>query len=157
MHLVAGGVGIGLAVAALLLTFVRPLRRPILNFLRTALTDARILHTRPSRILALWGGAAATPLLQASVNASVGFALGLPLTWAQKTFAFLVASTAVGAVPAPGGIGPIDAALVFAMVLLGAALSLATTTIIGYRVLTSWVPLLPGTLVLSLLVQRKVL
>jgi uncharacterized membrane protein YbhN (UPF0104 family) len=157
LHLVAGGVGIGLPVAALLLTFVRPLRRPIPNFLRTALTDARILHTRPSRILALWGGAAATPLLQASVIASVGFALGLPLTWAQVTFALLVASTAVGGVPAPGGIGPIDAALVFAMALLGAPLSLATTTIIGYRVLTIWVPLLPGTLVLSLLVQRKVL
>ncbi|MER5220721.1 lysylphosphatidylglycerol synthase transmembrane domain-containing protein [Streptomyces flaveus] len=157
LHLVAGGVGIGLAVAALLLTFVRPLRRPILSFVRTALTDARLLHTRPSRVLALWGGAAATPLLQAGVIASVGFSLGLPLTWAQVTFALLVASTAVGAVPAPGGIGPIDAAMVFAMVLFGAPLSLATATIIGYRVLTIWVPLLPGMLVLSWLVQRKVL
>ncbi|MFG2029029.1 YbhN family protein [Streptomyces sp. NPDC048825] len=157
LHLIAGGVAIGLAVAALLLSFVRPLRRPILKFVRTALTDARILHTRPSRILALWGGAAATPLLQAGVIASVGFSLGLPLTWAQVTFALLVASTAVGAVPAPGGIGPIDAALVFTMVLFGAPMSLATTTIIGYRVLTIWVPLLPGMLVLSWLVQRRVL
>nr|WP_206440221.1 lysylphosphatidylglycerol synthase transmembrane domain-containing protein [Streptomyces scabichelini] len=155
--LVAGGAGIGLTVAAVLLTFVRPLRRPILDFVRTALTDARLLHTRPARVLALWGGAAATPLLQASVIASVGFSLGLPLTWAQVTFALLVASTAVGAVPAPGGIGPIDAALVFTMVLFGAPMSLATATIIGYRVLTIWVPLLPGMLVLSILVQRRVL
>ncbi|GAA2628755.1 lysylphosphatidylglycerol synthase transmembrane domain-containing protein [Streptomyces vastus] len=157
LHLIAGGVATGLAVAALLLTFVRPLRRPILKFVRTALTDARILHARPSRVLALWGGAAATPLLQASVIASVGFSLGLPLSWAQVTFALLVASTAVGAVPAPGGIGPIDAALVFTMVLFGAPMSLATATIIGYRVLTIWVPLLPGMFTLSWLVQRRVL
>ena len=157
LHLIAAGAGLAVAVAALLLKFVHPLRRPILNFVRTALTDARILHTRPSRVLALWGGAAATPLLQASVIASVGFSLGLPLTWAQVTFALLVASTAAGAVPAPGGIGPIDAALIFTMVLFGAPMSLATATIIGYRVLTIWVPLLPGMLILSWLVQRKVL
>ncbi|MPY53504.1 lysylphosphatidylglycerol synthase transmembrane domain-containing protein [Streptomyces acidicola] len=154
---VAGSVAGALAVAALLLTVVRPVRRPVLALVRTALTDARLLHTRPSRVLALWGGAAATPLLQASVIASVGASFGLSLSWAQVTLAFLVASTAVGAVPAPGGIGPVDAALVFTLVAFGAPMGLATATVIGYRVLTVWVPLLPGTLVLSVLVQRKVL
>ncbi|WP_328422053.1 lysylphosphatidylglycerol synthase transmembrane domain-containing protein [Streptomyces sp. NBC_00443] len=155
--LVAGGVTAALVTAGVLVTTVRPLRRPLLGFVRTALTDARILHTRPSRVLALWGGAAATPLLQASVIASVGFALGLPLSWTQVTLALLLASTAVGAVPAPGGIGPVDAALVFTMVTFGAPMSLAAATVIGYRVLTVWVPLLPGALVLSIMVQRKIL
>ncbi len=155
--MVAGGVTLGLAAAGVLVTAVRPLRRPLLRFLRTALTDARILHTRPSRVLALWGGAAATPLLQASVIASVGFALGLPLSWAQVVLALLLASTAAGAVPAPGGIGPVDAALVFTMVTFGAPTGLAAATVIGYRVLTVWVPLLPGALVLSIMVQRKIL
>jgi uncharacterized membrane protein YbhN (UPF0104 family) len=72
-------------------------------------------------------------------------------------FAFLAASTAVGAVPAPGGIGPVDAALVFTLVAYGAPMGLATATVIGYRVLTVWLPLLPGVLVLSALVHRKVL
>ncbi|MGP4089618.1 lysylphosphatidylglycerol synthase transmembrane domain-containing protein [Streptomyces sp. KR55] len=155
--LVALGVAVALAVAATLLAAVRVLRTPALGFLRTALTDARILHTRPSRVLALWGGAAATPLLQGSVIATVGFSLGLPLSWAQVVIALLIASTAVGAVPAPGGIGPVDAALVFTMAAFGAPVGLATATIIGYRVVTVWVPLLPGALVLSALVHRKVL
>ncbi|MGI5378951.1 lysylphosphatidylglycerol synthase transmembrane domain-containing protein [Streptomyces sp. CA-251387] len=155
--LVAVGVTVALATAGTLATAVRPLRRPLVCFVRSALTDARILHTRPSRVLALWGGAAATPLLQASVIASVGFALGLPLSWTQVTLALLLASTAVGAVPAPGGIGPVDAALVFTMVTFGAPMGLAAATVIGYRVLTVWVPLLPGALVLSILVQRKIL
>ncbi|MFB7330445.1 YbhN family protein [Streptomyces adustus] len=147
----------GPAAAALLVTLVRPLRRPVLALVRTALSDARVLHTRPSRVLALWGGSAATPVLQGCVIAAVGASLGLPLSWAQVVFAFLAAGTAVGAVPAPGGIGPVDAALVLAMTAFGAPLGLATATVIGYRVLTVWVPLLPGALVLSALVQREVL
>jgi uncharacterized membrane protein YbhN (UPF0104 family) len=153
----AGIAALVLAVAALLLTVVRRLRRPVLGCVRSALTDARLLHTRPSRVLALWGGAAAAPLLQATVIASVGASLGLSLSWAQVTFAFLAASTAVGAVPAPGGIGPVDAALVFTLATYGAPVGLATATVIGYRVLTVWLPLLPGALVLSALVHRKVL
>lgn len=89
--------------------------------------------------------------------ASVGFSLGLPLSWAQVVLALLLASTAVGAVPAPGGIGPVDAALVFTMAAFGAPMDVATATVIGYRVLTVWVPLLAGTLVLAALVHRKVL
>ncbi|WP_416980279.1 lysylphosphatidylglycerol synthase transmembrane domain-containing protein [Streptomyces sp. T028] len=139
------------------LSLVRPLRRPALEYVRTALTDVRHLHTRPSRFLPLWLGATAAPLIQASVVASVGKALDLPLTWPQLLFAFLAASTAAGAVPAPGGIGPIDAALVITLAGYGTPLSLATATVIGYRTLTVWLPLLPGTLLLSAMVQRKLL
>ncbi|GAA3785018.1 lysylphosphatidylglycerol synthase transmembrane domain-containing protein [Streptomyces chiangmaiensis] len=146
-----------LIVAAVLLTVVRPLRRPTLRLVQTALTDARQLHTMPSRVLALWGGSAAAPVFQACVIAALGSSLGMTLSWAQVVFAFLAASTAVGAVPAPGGIGPVDAAMVFTLVAYGAPMSLATTTVIGFRVLTVWLPLLPGALVLAALVQRKVL
>lgn len=155
--LIVSGAAAGLAVTGVLVTTVRPLRRPLLNGVRTALTDVRLLHSRPSRVLALWGGAAAAPLLQASVIHAVGASLGLTLSWAQVAFAFLAASSAVGAVPAPGGIGPVDAAMVFTLSALGAPMDLAAATLIGYRVLTVWLPLLPGALVLSALVQRKVL
>ncbi|MFJ9020387.1 YbhN family protein [Streptomyces sp. NPDC102259] len=153
--LAAAGLLLAPAATAALLVLVRPLRRPALDFVRTALTDARHLHTRPARFLPLWGGAVAAPLIQASVVASVGTALGLPLSWPQLLFAFLAASTAAGAVPAPGGIGPVDAALVLTLAGYGTPLPLATATVIGYRVLTVWLPLLPGMLVLSALVQRK--
>lgn len=156
--LTVAGAAIAPATAAVLFAAVRPLRRRLLAFLRSALRDARTLHTRPARVLALWGGAAATPVLQASVIASVGAALGLGLTWTQVVFAFLVASTATGAVPAPGGIGPVDAALVFTMsAVYGTPVALGTATVVGYRVLTVWVPLVPGALVLSTMVHRRAL
>ncbi|MFJ9249733.1 YbhN family protein [Streptomyces sp. NPDC101776] len=155
--LAVGGLTTALATFTVLLCAVRRLRSPVLRCVRAALTDVRQLHTMPSRILALWGGAAAAPVLQATVIFSVGASLGLPLSWAQVVLAFLAASTAVGAVPAPGGIGPVDAATVFTMVAFGAPMDVATASVIGYRVLTVWVPLLPGALLLSALVHRKVL
>jgi uncharacterized membrane protein YbhN (UPF0104 family) len=144
------------AVAVLLVTVVPPLRRPITGLLRTALADARLLHTRPCRVLALWGGAAAMPLLQACVLASVGAALGLPVPWTHVIVAYLAAGTAVGAVPAPGGLA-VDAAVVFTLVAFGSPLAVATATVIVCRVVTDWLPLLPGALVLSALIRAKVL
>lgn len=157
LALVGAITAVSLAAVVTLITTVRPLRRPLMGGLRTALNDTRLVHSRPVRALALWGGAAAFPLCQGAVLASVGSSLGLPVSWPQMLFAYLVASTAAGAVPAPGGLGPMDAALVFTLVAFGAPATLATTTVIGYRVLTVWLPLLPGTLVLSALVRAKVL
>lgn len=148
--------GTGAALAGVALTVVRPLRRPVTGLLRTALADARLLHTRPCRVLALWGGAAAMPLLQGCVIASVGAALELPVPWAHVVLAYLAAGTAVGAVPAPGGLA-VDAALVFTLAAFGSPVALATATVIGFRVLTDWLPLLPGALVLSALIRAKVL
>ncbi|MFF8731432.1 YbhN family protein [Streptomyces sp. NPDC015171] len=150
---VAGG---ALAVAGVLLTVVRPLRRPVTGLLRAAVADARLVHTRPARVLALWGGAVAMPLVQAGTLACVGASLGLGLPWEQVVLACLAAGTAVGAVPAPGGLA-VDAALVWTLVTFGAAPAAATATVIGYRVLTDWVPLVPGALVLSALIRGKAL
>lgn len=147
-------------VPVLVLFLVRgaaSLRRTLSAFLRTALTDARTVHSRPARALALWGGALAFPLCQGSVVACVATALGLPVAWPHILFAFLAAGTAAAAVPAPGGIGPVDAALVFALTAYGAPLPSAVATVLGYRVLTVWLPLLPGALALSVLVRNKAL
>ncbi len=152
----AAGVGGAVTVAGVLLTCVRPLRRPVTGLLRTAVADARAVHARPRRVLALWGGAVAMPLVQAGALACVGASLGLGLPWEQVVLACLAAGTAVGAVPAPGGLA-VDAALVWTLVAFGSAPATATATVIGYRVLTDWVPLLPGALVLSGLIRRKVL
>ncbi|OXY92022.1 hypothetical protein BEK98_28080 [Streptomyces diastatochromogenes] len=150
---VAGGV---LAVAGVLLTVVRPLRRPVTGLVRSSLADAREVHSRPCRVLALWGGAAAMPLLQGGVLVCVGASLGLGLPWEQVVLAYLAAGTAVGAVPSPGGLA-VDAALVWTLVAFGAEPAAATATVIGYRVLTDWLPLVPGALVLSALIRAKVL
>ncbi|MGW4563778.1 lysylphosphatidylglycerol synthase transmembrane domain-containing protein [Streptomyces sp. NPDC004561] len=153
---VAAGAGGVVAGAGVLLIAVRPLRRPVTGLVRTALSDARVVHTRPCRVLALWGGAVAMPLVQAGTLVCVGASLGLGLPWEQVVLAYLAAGTAVGAVPAPGGLA-VDAALVWTLAAFGSPPEAATATVIGYRVLTDWLPLLPGALVLSALIRAKVL
>lgn len=145
------------AVAAGALVAVRRLRRAAGAFLRTALGEARSVHALPSRALALWGGALAFPALQATVLVLVGLAFGLPVPPAHMAVAYLAATVAVALVPTPGGIGSVEAALVVALVAVGAAAAPATAVVLAFRIVTVWLPLLPGALTLGVLVRLKVI
>lgn len=151
------GVGLLLAVAAAALLLVRRLRTPVLTFLRTAFGEARSVHTRPARALALWGGSLAFPLLQAAGLAAVGRALDLPVPPAHMVIAYLAATVAVALVPTPGGLGSVEAALTVALVAAGGPVAVATAVVLAYRIITVWMPLLPGALTLGALVRWKVI
>ncbi|MGW2706781.1 lysylphosphatidylglycerol synthase transmembrane domain-containing protein [Streptomyces sp. NPDC001340] len=151
---VAGAV---LVVAVAALALVRRLRTPVLDFVRTALGEARSVHTRPARALALWGGSLAFPALQAAGLVAVGQALGLPVPPAHMALAYLAATVAVALVPTPGGLGSVEAALIVALVAAGGPVAVATAVVLAYRIITVWVPLLPGALTLGALVRLKVI
>lgn len=143
--------------AAVALCGVRRLRRAVAGFLRDALGEARSVHTRPARALALWGGSLAFPALQAAGLAAVGQALRLPVPPAHMALAYLAATAAVALVPTPGGLGSVEAALIVALVAVGGPAAVATAVVLAYRVITVWVPLLPGALTLGALVRLKVI
>ncbi|MFI5683542.1 YbhN family protein [Streptomyces sp. NPDC051636] len=143
------------AVAALLL--VRRLRTAGCSFLRTALGEARSVHACPARAVALWGGSLAFPALQAAALAAVGRALGLPVPPAHMALAYLAATVAVALVPTPGGLGSVEAALIVALVAVGGPASVATAVVLAYRIITVWVPLVPGAVTLAALVRLKII
>jgi uncharacterized membrane protein YbhN (UPF0104 family) len=143
------------AVTGLLL--VRRVRAAVCSFLRTALGEARSVHTRPARALALWGGSLAFPALQAAGLTAVGRALELPVPPVHMAVAYLAATIAVAAVPTPGGIGSVEAALVVALVAAGSPVAVATAVVLAYRIITVWLPLLPGALTLGALVRLRVI
>ncbi|MFF0362240.1 lysylphosphatidylglycerol synthase transmembrane domain-containing protein [Streptomyces fungicidicus] len=146
-----------LVAAAGVLACVRRLRAAVCSFLRTALGEARSVHALPSRALALWGGALAFPALQATALVLVGVAFGLPVPPAHMAVAYLAATVAVALVPTPGGLGSVEAALVVALVAVGGAAAAATAVVLVFRVITVWLPLLPGALTLGALVRLKVI
>ncbi|MFF4979023.1 YbhN family protein [Streptomyces sp. NPDC001046] len=154
--LLAGAAAV-LVIAVLVLVLVRRLRAALVSFLRTALGEARTVHTRPARALALWGGSLAFPALQASVLVLVGQALGLELPAGHMAVAYLAATVAVALVPTPGGIGSVEAALVVALVAAGGPAAVATAVVLAFRVVTVWLPLVPGALTLAALVRTKVI
>ncbi|MGW7613342.1 lysylphosphatidylglycerol synthase transmembrane domain-containing protein [Streptomyces sp. NPDC054766] len=151
------GIGAVLCAAVAVLALVRRLRAAVFSFLRTAFGEARSVHTRPSRALALWGGSLAFPLLQAAGLAAVGRALGLPVSPTHMMIAYLAATVAVAMVPTPGGLGSVEAALIVALVAAGGPVAVATAVVLAYRIITVWLPLLPGALTLGALVRWKVI
>ncbi|MET9730961.1 lysylphosphatidylglycerol synthase transmembrane domain-containing protein [Streptomyces sp. NPDC006458] len=151
------GLGSGAVAVVAVVLLVRRLREPGLRFLRTALGEARSVHTRPARALALWGGSFAFPVLQAAGLVAVGMALELPVPPAHMVIAYLAATVAVALIPTPGGIGSVEAALIVALVAAGGPVAVATAVVLAYRIITVWVPLVPGALTLGALVRLKVI
>ncbi|MGW0472955.1 lysylphosphatidylglycerol synthase transmembrane domain-containing protein [Streptomyces coeruleorubidus] len=151
------GAGVVFVIAVAVPALVRRVRSAVLSFLRTALGEARSVHSRPARALALWGGSFAFPALQATVLVLVGQAMGLDVPPAHMAVAYLAATVAVALVPTPGGIGSVEAALVMALVAAGGPAAVATAVVLAFRVITVWLPLLPGALTLAALVRLKVI
>ena len=88
---------------------------------------------------------------------AVGQALGLPVPPAHMALAYLAATVAVALIPTPGGLGSVEAALIVALVAAGGPVAVATAVVLAYRIITVWVPLLPGALTLGALVRLKVI
>ncbi|MFE1885995.1 lysylphosphatidylglycerol synthase transmembrane domain-containing protein [Streptomyces diastatochromogenes] len=151
---VAAVLGAAVLLGALL---AGPLRPRCRRALASVLADIRTVHARPARAAALWGGSLAFAALHSLVLIAVAQAVQLPLSPLQVTLLYLAASCAAALLPTPGGLGSLDAALGLALTVSGAPAATAASAVLGYRLLTVWLPLLPGLLVLAVLVRRKAL
>ncbi|MEU9170413.1 lysylphosphatidylglycerol synthase domain-containing protein [Streptomyces sp. NPDC048420] len=143
------------AVLAVLLTAAR--RPRCRTALALVLADIKAIHARPHRAAALWGGSLGFAVLHALVLIAVTRAVALPLALPLVALIYFAASSAAALLPTPGGLGSLDAALALALTAGGASGAAAASAVLGYRLLTVWLPLIPGLLVLAVLVRRKAL
>ncbi|MFD4504929.1 lysylphosphatidylglycerol synthase domain-containing protein [Streptomyces sp. NPDC058457] len=150
-----------LAVSAAVVVVLVPLGARVWPRCRGAVAavtaDIRALHARPVRAAALWGGSLAFAGLHALVLIAVSRAVGLSLSPARVALLYLAASGAAALLPTPGGLGSLDAALALALTASGTTASAAASAVLGYRLLTVWLPLLPGLVVLGVLIRRRAL
>ncbi|WP_234341764.1 lysylphosphatidylglycerol synthase domain-containing protein [Streptomyces sp. NRRL S-646] len=147
-----------LAAAAALPVAVLLVRRTRLRrALACAAADVRAVHENPRRAVALWGGSLAFAALHTAVVVAVVHALDVPLPAGRIALAYLAASSAAVLLPTPGGLGSLDAALAWALTTAGAPGSASVSVVLGYRLLTVWLPLVPGLLVLAGLVRTRAL
>ncbi|GAA5071138.1 lysylphosphatidylglycerol synthase domain-containing protein [Streptomyces similanensis] len=147
-----------LAVALASTVLLRgPLRSRCGRVLGAVLADVRAVHRRPHRAAALWGGSLAFATAHCLVVVAVARAVELPLDAPRVALLYLAASSAAALLPTPGGLGSLDAALAFALTAAGAPGAEAASTVLGYRLLTVWLPLVPGLLVLGALIRRRAL
>ncbi|WP_031487259.1 lysylphosphatidylglycerol synthase transmembrane domain-containing protein [Streptomyces bicolor] len=148
------GCAVAAGVAALLAGPLRARCRPPLTAVRAYIAA---VHARPARAAALWGGSLAFVTLHCGVLVAVTRAVALPLPPARVALLYLAASTAAALLPTPGGLGSLDAVLAFALTAVGAPAAVAASAVLGYRLLTVWLPLFPGLVVLGVLVRRRAL
>jgi uncharacterized membrane protein YbhN (UPF0104 family) len=117
---------------------------------------ATVLRT-PARAAQLWLGSIAVPVLHCLIVYAVLRSLDGTVPVLEVSIAYLIASSVSALLPSPGGFGALDIALVAALVAVGAPAATALATVLAYRLLTVWVPLLPGACVLAFLLHRRVI
>jgi uncharacterized membrane protein YbhN (UPF0104 family) len=115
------------------------------------------LSRRPARVLQLWAGSAAVPVLHATTLALLTTALGGHVSVGTVFGAYFLATAVSAAIPSPGGFGSLDAALILALTAGGLGPAVAVAAVIGYRLITVWVPLIPSACVMGVLRHRAVI
>jgi len=123
---------------------------------RRELRAAAHLLVHPGRAALLWAGSAASPALHAAILVAVYNSLSGGISRLVVALVYLVASSVSALVPSPGGLGALDVTLVAGLVAVGAPTTTAVAVVLGYRLVTVWVPLVPGALVFAVLLRRHV-
>lgn len=150
---------LGAAVSVLVVAAIPPLRRLALRRLRPLFYGVlpRMLDVlqRPQKVLTGVGGtlvltAAFMFCLYTSVRA-----FGAVPDMITVAVVFLAGNAVGSAIPTPGGIGAVEAALTTGLVAFaGVPKDVATPAVLLFRLLTFWLPILPGWLCFTVL-QRK--
>ena len=117
---------------------------PVVNGLRTAAGYSAQVLRSPARVAGLLGGSTFITLsyLIGAVCAVPAFGGGI--TFAQIGASYLGAAAIANIAPTPGGIGPLEAAMIAGFTGFGLDTGAAISAVLTFRLATFWVPILPG-------------
>jgi uncharacterized membrane protein YbhN (UPF0104 family) len=148
-------IAVGVA-AAIVLTRLRDRPGAFTGRVVASLAHLRGALRRPRRASLLFGGSIALPALHIATLMAVLHALGQPAPAAAVAVIYLASSAAGAFVPGPGGFGGFDVLLASALISSGLTAGLAAGTVIAYRGLTVWLPMVPSAATLVVLLRRKI-
>ncbi len=144
----AGVAGLAiLAAACVSHRRVAAIVRCTVDALRQYRASVAALARQPGRLATLMAASASTTLLLAAGFASAATlgAAGLAASsFCTLMIGYMIAAAAGSALPTPGGIGTVDAALVAVLVAAHMPLASALTTVLAFRVVTFWAPAAVG-------------
>ncbi|WP_016907549.1 lysylphosphatidylglycerol synthase transmembrane domain-containing protein [Streptomyces xiaopingdaonensis] len=84
-------------------------------------------------------------------------AFGHETSYANLAVVFLTANALGSAAPTPGGLGAVEAALIAALIAFGVPKEVATPAVLLFRLMTLWLPVLPGWLSFTQLTRKGAL
>jgi uncharacterized membrane protein YbhN (UPF0104 family) len=139
------------AVLVLVVTAIPFLRKFVSTRLRSLFAGVvpRMLDVlqRPMKLLTGIGGMLLlTGVFVMCLDASVrAFDNGnQPLSYASIAVVFLAGNALGSAAPTPGGVGAVEGALTFGLIVAGVPKEVAAPAVLLYRMMTLWLPVLPG-------------
>ncbi|WP_189131236.1 lysylphosphatidylglycerol synthase transmembrane domain-containing protein [Wenjunlia tyrosinilytica] len=146
------------AVLVLVVTAVPQLRKFISTRVRSLFAGVvpRMLDVlqRPSKLATGLGGSLLLTVAFVICLDGCIRAFGGELSYASIAFVFLAGNALGSAAPTPGGVGAVELALSGGLIAAGLPKEIATPAVLLFRLLTFWLPVLPGWLSFTYL-QRK--
>ncbi|MEE1666501.1 lysylphosphatidylglycerol synthase transmembrane domain-containing protein [Streptomyces sp. WAC07094] len=150
------------AVLVLVVTSVPFLRKFVVTRVRSLFAGVvpRMLDVlqRPQKLVTGIGGmllltASFVMCLDASIRA-FGHEEPTTLTLASVAVVFLAGNALGSAAPTPGGVGAVEATLTVGLIAVGLPKEVAAPAVLLYRLLTLWLPVLPGWLFFNHLTRK---
>jgi undecaprenyl-diphosphatase len=120
------------------------LRRKLAPPLRESWTAVVEIARRPHKVLMLFGGSVLVTVLNLTVLVLSLRAFGMTPPIAAVAVVYLAGSAIGGAMPTPGGLGATEAALVAGLTAIQVLEAPALGAVLLFRILTFWLPILPG-------------
>ncbi|MEU0394271.1 lysylphosphatidylglycerol synthase transmembrane domain-containing protein [Streptomyces sp. NPDC006208] len=152
------------AVLVLVVTAIPFLRKFVSTRLRSLFAGVvpRMLDVlqRPLKLLTGIGGMLLlTGVFVMCLDASIrAFGDGVqPVSYAAIAVVFLAGNALGSAAPTPGGVGAVEGALVGGLLLVGLPKDVAAPAVLLYRMLTLWLPVLPGWFAFNHLTRKGLL
>jgi hypothetical protein len=112
-----------------------------------ALRDIGPVLRRPGKAVALIGGSAGVTGAYIVTFAACLRAFGADPSFAHVAVVYLIGAAVGSAAPVPGGLGVTEAALIAGLVGFGVPSGPAVAGVLSFRLLTFWLPIIPGGLV----------
>jgi undecaprenyl-diphosphatase len=129
----------------------------VVGFFQRSWTNIRVLSRSPAKLLQLVGGSVGVTLAYVCALAASVAAFNGDVTFAEIGAVYLGASMIAAAAPTPGGLGALEAGLVAGFTGVGLDPGVAVAAVLSYRLVTYWLPILPGWISFHALERRNLI
>jgi undecaprenyl-diphosphatase len=141
-------IAVALSASGLVIGLVPAVRRrvlpPLVEQARNAASSLADVLTDPLRVVGLVGGSTGITFSYILTLAAAVAAFDGGVSFPEIGAAYLVAAALGSAAPTPGGLGAVEGALVYALTGYGMSAGNAVSAVLTFRLITYWLPMLPG-------------
>ncbi len=141
----------------LAITFTRKLRLKAMRIIRSIREDMTKLFEHPDRFFFALISAMSITSFYALCLYVCAQSLGVDISILQAFFVFTIGATAASVTPTPGGIGGAEAGLVAGFVSIGIPADIGLSVSLLYRLITFWVPIIPGFIAFNFATKKQIL